>query len=392
MTLLLPAQAATLANRVYDVQSDTQWERIVKARGSAGSVGLYGFDLNPKRIKGVTGGRFIKDDAGLGFLAMGSGKRQGEALVAIHGTASLADGITDANCSFDLSPGGHLVHRGFALAYKSMQQEIVGYFQQKGHNPSQIHVVGHSLGGALATLAAEQFALAGHGVTLYTFGAPRVGNTHYTNVMRQMLGANNIRRVYHEADPVSMVPIYPFTPLPNNGTGHCLPWNGWQVSLYAHFMENYIASIGECHWNSLPQASKLDFFGSIEAWLTGVAEGSNTVGMFSAKALRMIFRALCWIIEKVMAIGAATLQFAASGGAIVVDALSYLLYSGCLLGDKVERHVSALISAIMQFMGRTVRKGTNMTMAFIRWVLDLFSNILSTMALQALQRVYSTRR
>jgi hypothetical protein len=270
------------------------------------------------------------------------------------------------------------------LTHKSIQQEIAEYFQKRGRNVSRIHVVGHSLGGAVATLAAEQLALAGHSVTLYTFGSPRVGYTNYANALRHIIGSDNIHRVYHETDMVSMVPIYPFTPIPNNSQGHCMPWNGGLISSFgSHLMKNYIVSIAQCSWSSLPQASQRDFFSGAETWLNGIGDGSGTVEMFSAKALRMILKALRWILTTAINAGSALAQLEYSGGAIVVDLLSYLLYSGCLLGLKVAGYVSSLIKAIMQFMGRTISTGTNITVAFIRWVLNLFVSIISTQATQA---------
>ncbi|MCI2285455.1 hypothetical protein L3081_21250 [Colwellia sp. MSW7] len=71
-----------------------------------------------------------------------------------------------------------------------------------------MHVVGHSLGGAIAELTAIWASARGIKTKLYTFGAPRV-------VLRDSIykAAMNIDhyRVTHGADPVPCVPVWPFT-------------------------------------------------------------------------------------------------------------------------------------------------------------------------------------
>jgi pimeloyl-ACP methyl ester carboxylesterase len=388
MSELGPGAAAILANRVYDVEDADSWERITRGRGAAGSVGLYGFDSDPRRLTGTTGGRFVGGATGFGFIAMGTGRHQGEALVALRGTASKADIITDVNCGFDHSPAGYVVHRGFSLTQRSVRQEIGSYFAEPGRNISTVHVIGHSLGGAVATITAEQLALAGHGVKLYTFGCPRVGDFRYAQFLTGLLGGENIHRVYHEADPVSMVPIFPFTPAPYGERAHCLPWKGFTVSGAAHLMGAYLESVGGCSWGSLPQAHLSDFFGGTEEWLNGIAAGSSRVKMFGAQALRMIMRALRWVLQQAATAGAALGQFIASGATMVIDALSYLLYTGYLASAKLASFVTALLQSMMQFTGRVLQKGMNITVDAVRYVLEWFVSSINPFVQQAIDETY----
>ncbi len=72
-----------------------------------------------------------------------------------------------------------------------------------------IHCVGHSLGGALATLAAnwlKSFPEVNAKVHLYTFGAPRVGGKSFSMNATQRL--DSIFRCVNGADPVPKVPVY----------------------------------------------------------------------------------------------------------------------------------------------------------------------------------------
>ena len=82
------------------------------------------------------------------------------------------------------------VHRGFIGAYKSVRGQVHGAVKQYVGAHKPIIVLGHSLGGALATLCAVDLqycmqptgALFGFGRVLkvYTFGSPRVGNASFS--------------------------------------------------------------------------------------------------------------------------------------------------------------------------------------------------------------------
>ena len=63
---------------------------------------------------------------------------------------------------------------------------------------------GHSLGGALATLAAASLRMANGSTDLYTYGSPRVGNTAFVEFVESLPGGNY--RLTHSADPVPLLP------------------------------------------------------------------------------------------------------------------------------------------------------------------------------------------
>ena len=79
-----------------------------------------------------------------------------------------------------------------------------------------VHIVGHSLGGALATLSADwikaEYSLP---VKLYTFGSPRVGLDNFSRAATSRI--DKIYRCTHGADPVTKVPLWPFSHAPYNG-------------------------------------------------------------------------------------------------------------------------------------------------------------------------------
>jgi hypothetical protein len=73
------------------------------------------------------------------------------------------------------------------------------------HPDYGIVVTGHSLGGAVATLAAAQLRSEGWVVSLYSYGAPRVGGRALSAFISGQAGGNY--RVTHRNDPVPNLPL-----------------------------------------------------------------------------------------------------------------------------------------------------------------------------------------
>ena len=71
---------------------------------------------------------------------------------------------------------GGKVHRGFKKALDEVWEDLFPHIAALQRRGCKIWMTGHSLGAALATLAADRFGEV-HGV--YTFGSPRVGNHRF---------------------------------------------------------------------------------------------------------------------------------------------------------------------------------------------------------------------
>ena len=80
----------------------------------------------------------------------------------------------------DDSGQGGKVHQGFKKALDEVWKEngLVDYLRNKDNGKRTLWFTGHSLGAALATLAAQRY---GNGVRLYTYGSPRVGDMAFKN-------------------------------------------------------------------------------------------------------------------------------------------------------------------------------------------------------------------
>jgi len=112
-----------------------------------------------------------------------------------------SDDVTAWATNLDALPatwrGGGKVHRGFAEALDAVWTEVeAGLALTAG----PLLFTGHSLGAALATLAASLRPEA----ALYTFGSPRVGNAGFLAAMRQRPGAAT--RYVNHRDIVCRVP------------------------------------------------------------------------------------------------------------------------------------------------------------------------------------------
>lgn len=98
------------------------------------------------------------------------------------------------------------VHKGFANAWDEVRDSILASVSTaKAANPDfSVVATGHSLGGAIATIAAADLRRSGLPTDIYTYGCPRVGNKAFVNFVTDQPGAEY--RVTHIDDPVPRLP------------------------------------------------------------------------------------------------------------------------------------------------------------------------------------------
>ena len=148
-----------------------------------------------------------------GFDTQGFVARQEDAVfVSFRGTEpiNIDDWLSDVNFhqrKLHASVPG-LVHGGFALALEEVMQPMLDAVTElSGGGRTRLFMTGHSLGGALAVLAAAllRFA-AGRNVTaVYTYGQPRVGDLEFSSAFDGILGNVTFRYVNY-LDIVPHVP------------------------------------------------------------------------------------------------------------------------------------------------------------------------------------------
>ena len=94
-------------------------------------------------------------------------------------------------------------HEGFVSEYMLFREKVIEYVDM--HPDKEVHVVGHSLGGALATLASFDIASTlDREVNTVTFGAPRVGTKDFRDAFENL--PINLYRVVVANDPIARVP------------------------------------------------------------------------------------------------------------------------------------------------------------------------------------------
>ena len=133
-------------------------------------------------------------------------------VIAFRGTASLRDWLTDAEFPLRPLPGSPgRVHAGFLTAIDSILPDLLAFLAPpKAQSPepkaSPVFLTGHSLGGALAVLAAWYLQAQGLPVhSVYTFGQPRVGDRAFASLYSALLGTKTYRTV-NQNDLVPRVP------------------------------------------------------------------------------------------------------------------------------------------------------------------------------------------
>lgn len=126
-------------------------------------------------------------------------------IIAFRGTADMRNWLTDIDVKMVNVGNGFKVHAGFRTAIFSVIESVA---QKCANSPGRrIWLTGHSLGGALAILAAD--LLYQHGVTvsgIYTFGQPRVGNGAY----RDAFNFHFLDRTFRIVNDVDIVPHVPW--------------------------------------------------------------------------------------------------------------------------------------------------------------------------------------
>ncbi|MGI2172505.1 lipase family protein [Shewanella sp. MF05960] len=210
MKTLTPTLASNLADFAYKSEF-IKSNNIAKIRVPAILSEHFLFNAQKSTLHGVSGTtaeHVLNHTSGFGFFGIGrnEGIFKGEAVLAFRGTAGMCDVLTDLHCGVTSGPNNQLVHSGFNRTFNSMKPQIKTLLENLGDKP--LHCIGHSLGGALANLAAiwirTNFK---NPVKLYTFGAPRVGFAPYAIQVETSL--SGIYRAVHRSDPVPMVPVWP---------------------------------------------------------------------------------------------------------------------------------------------------------------------------------------
>jgi hypothetical protein len=122
------------------------------------------------------------------------------AIVVMRGTEpdQPKDFLTDLNLLHTEADDGGQVHLGFKAALDEVWGEMKPHLDALASEGRTIWFTGHSLGAALAVLAADRF---GNAAGVYTFGSPRVGDAGFRSRYRQPT-----YRIVNNTDVVTELP------------------------------------------------------------------------------------------------------------------------------------------------------------------------------------------
>jgi triacylglycerol lipase len=97
---------------------------------------------------------------------------------------------------------GGRVHEGFWNAWQSVRELVVERLATARDQNQLVWFTGHSLGGAIATLAGRDVPAKSRPMTIHTFGSPRVGDPAFASKYRP-----NLMRFVNEDDIVPHLPM-----------------------------------------------------------------------------------------------------------------------------------------------------------------------------------------
>lgn len=138
-----------------------------------------------------------------GFVAEANGTR----VISIRGTLSHFEWLENFDAlAVESQYGAGRVHQGFQIAYSAIAKSIRAA-QWTAKSLSNVWITGHSLGAALATLCAADFAHRLAEPLVYTFGGPRVGQSDFSTWFDRA-----IPECYRMVNRWDIVPDLPLAP------------------------------------------------------------------------------------------------------------------------------------------------------------------------------------
>lgn len=393
MNSLSAKTAAELAKHIYLIQDERQTSFLK-------SLPVFKTSAKPSQevqeAKGVrlvaeVGGRLLlsaKD--GFGLCAIGGDLYKKQLFIIFRGSTGAnqgADWVTNGRIGLARNENGLPVHLGFNHTFKSMLPKIKEFIAANRTSIESVHCIGHSLGGAIASLAADWIkGSLKLPVKLYTFGAPRVGLGNFSKGTTNRLGASNIYRSYHRTDPVPMIPLYPYIHAPYNSGAYFLPSPHQFLSKASHDIELYEDTVDGKSWPQLSSIAKDPY--SVESAIEDWLKSKSPVNSESASFWRWLDSALIYVLKKLAKVVAVSLQGVFISGFTLADKLAYILVKGISLAENISIWVELLIRKMLNAVGVKVGKSKDeLTRSLIRRVLTKLTEKANNAARKAIRAI-----
>ncbi|MGI9948950.1 lipase family protein [Vibrio hyugaensis] len=337
-------------------------------------------------ISGTSGGFFYRPSSG--FLIAGLGVSEvykRDIVFSFRGTKTLADGLTNATANAKGTQSGELVHNGFQGTLNSMIPEIKSFLKRsQSSEVLNIHCVGHSLGGALATLAANWLKSSSEisaKVHLYTFGAPRVGGKNFSINATQRV--DSIFRCVNGADPVPKVPVWPFYHAPYNGIEYLASRQQGLIPS-AHYIERYAKLTDFQSWEKIYSQKAANAFERVILNYNNRLEAKTN----DFWADRISAAILTLLIDGGFASFVLGAQSLGAAVATIYDAIARSMVKISELSSEFAERVKGLLGHMLVFAGKVAQIAIKFTYSFIRWVFELVLGKLNQAVKAALKTTF----
>jgi len=178
---------------------------------------------------GYTGLKFFEKDGAQAYAVW----NKEEIVLCFRGTepTEISDLKADLNAWPDRGEVGGLVHNGFQNEVEKIWENVRKVVDSKPHASKRLTMCGHSLGGAMATIAASR--MKDRIDSLYTYGSPRVGNKAFIEACK------NVKH-YRFVNNNDIVPTVPFRWMGYRHHGECMYFNYTGILKKFTYWEDFI--------------------------------------------------------------------------------------------------------------------------------------------------------
>lgn len=213
---------------------------LIQANAAHAAAAMAAADPDHQRLANM----MVAESSIFGLVAWNSTTRT--AIVAIRGTQTIWDWIADIDAipvPYLPDPSAGLVHMGFQLVHQHIRTSIADLLNASCQGAQTIWVTGHSLGAALAVLAAYDILKTvklGPVPQLYTFAGPRTAAPDFAANFNAAIPICN--RVVNFMDVVPEVPLPPAYEHVGQETVVHGGFRPLDVT-YAHHLTTYLAGL-----------------------------------------------------------------------------------------------------------------------------------------------------
>ena len=339
-------------------------------KGANSSVGKNLPGARLQQVFEATSGMGVR--SGFGYVLQYAAKGRTHAILAVRGTrpemAGKPDLVTDAYGVVTGFESLGLVHKGFKKTFESGLASLLRD-DSVIRGADVVHCVGHSLGGAVATLMAGHYAGLGKKVKLYTFGSPRVGHLGTHNAFEKAIGIPNMYRVSHDLDPITMLGPFPYVHVNPSPTAErnytCLSPHNTGVSMTNHDMNNYVSTVGDAEsWSEVRGiANQYRLANAVQARMLLAEGNSSWVRTLCDKTLAMLFKLFDYALKALCSVVVYS--------ATAIDLVAEVLTKGArMIHTVIGRQVETLLRYAAQWANVAIANEAAFTETVVRAILD----------------------